>query len=392
MYDSTIDQAYIGDAKRTGSGVYWDDWKNAVDATNNQIVKHHGGTIQALYSSSSGGHTEDNENVWGGSAIPYLRGVTDKPDRAGGDNPNYKWKVTMSYASFSSKLNSAYGTGALKDFELVKPFGVSGRVTMVVNNRGGARVEGTNKTARVSGWSLRSTLGLKDTLFRVDLGVEVGQKFKDKYRKLRGAPGDPVSPTYTVPRGWKKPLGWAQNFEKGRMTRSKATGNTVWQGGPILKKYDKLGREGGAMGLPKTGVYGGAGYKGATYQKGRIVWSKKTGAHSLRGSFERAYIRNGGAGGSLGLPTSEGKGSRALPRKGRKQNFEHGTLYLRSKGDAAFALWGRIDQRYREMGGPKSDCGYPSADQEQAAGLLKGTFAKGRITWTEVTGFVIDCG
>ena len=65
VYDSTLDQAYIGDAKRTGSGSYWDDWKGAVDATNNQIVKYQGDTIQALYSSSSGGYTENNENVWG---------------------------------------------------------------------------------------------------------------------------------------------------------------------------------------------------------------------------------------------------------------------------------------------------------------------------------------
>jgi SpoIID/LytB domain protein len=393
VYDSTLDQAYIGDSKRTGSGEYWDDWKNAVDVTDNQIVKHHGDTIQALYSSSSGGHTEDNENVWGGTAIPYLRGVSDKPDRAGGDNPNFKWKLTMSYSTFSSKLNAAYGTGTLKDFELVKPFGVSGRVTVVVDNRGGARVEGTNKTSRVSGWSLRSALGLKDSLFRVDLGVEVGKRFRNKYDKLDGAPGSPVGDTYTVPRGWKKPLGWAQNFEKGRMIRNRATGNTVWQWGPVLKKYDKLGREGGVLGLPKSGVYGGHGFKGGTYQKGRIVWSKKTGAHSLRGSFEQAYLRNGGAGGSLGLPTSEGKGSRSLPGKGRKQSFAAGTLYLASKGGTAFALWGRIDDRYRSIGGAKSECGYPSADQEQVdGGLLRGTFVKGRITWTEATGFVVKCG
>jgi SpoIID/LytB domain protein len=391
VYDSTLDQAYIGDAKRTGSGEYWDDWKKAVDATDDQIVKHQGDTIQALYSSSSGGHTENNENVWGGSAIPYLRGVPDKPDRAGGDNPNFKWKVTMSYASFSSKLSSAYETGAVKDFDLVKPFGVSGRVTMVKGGNGGARIEGTNKTARVSGWSLRSVLGLKDTLFRVDLGTSVGARFQTKYKKLDGAPGDPVSDTYSVPRGWDKPRGWAQDFEKGRMTRNKATGKTVWQWGPILKKYDAAGREGGALGLPKSGIWGGSGYKGGIYQRGRILWSNKTGAHALRGSFEKGYLRNGGPAGSLGLPTSEGKGAGSLPGHGRKQSFVNGTLYLASKGGAAHALWGRIDERYRAIGSAKSDCGYPTADQEQKAGLLKGTFSGGLITWTEATGVVVKC-
>ena len=392
VYDSTLDQAYIGDAKRTGSGAYWDDWKGAVDSTNNQIVRYQGDTIQALYSSSSGGYTENNENVWGGSPIPYLRGVADKPDRAGGDNPNFTWRVTMSYSSFSSKLSAAYGTGSVTDFDLIKPFGVSGRVTVVDDGRGGARIEGTNKNARVSGWSLRSVLGLKDTLFRVDLGVPVGERFKNKYQKLDGAPGEPVSGTYTVPRGWSKPRGWAQDFEKGRMTRNKATGNTVWQWGPVLKKYDNMKREGGALGLPKTGIWSGSGHKGATYQKGRIIWSKKFGAHSVRGSFEQAYLRSGGPSGPLGVPTSEGKGARSLPGDGRKQAFAHGTLYLESKGATAYALWGRIDDRYKAIGSGKSDCGYPTADQEQKAGLLKGTFAEGAITWTETTGVVVKCG
>ncbi|MGH2753086.1 MAG: SpoIID/LytB domain-containing protein [Actinomycetota bacterium] len=390
VYDSTIDQAYIGDAKRTGSGEYWDDWKRAVDETDRQIVKYNGGTIQALYSSSSGGHTEDNENVWGGAAIPYLRGVSDKADKAGGDNPNHKWKITMSYATFSSKLNSAYGTGALKDFDLVKPFGVSGRVTMVVNGKGGARIEGSNKTARVSGWSLRSVLGLKDTLFRVDLGAQVGKKFRSRYNKLDG-PGDPVSGTYSVPRGWKTGRGWAQDFRKGRMTRAKATGKTVWQWGAVLKKYDNLGREGGALGLPRTGVWGGSGFKGATYQDGRILWSKKHGVHMVRGSFERAYLRNGGPTGSVGLPTSAGKRAASLPGRGRKQRFSRGTLYLADKGGTAYALWGRIDDRYRSMGSAGSDCGYPVADLEKQAGLLRATFADGRITWTKATGMVVNC-
>ncbi|MGI8408165.1 MAG: SpoIID/LytB domain-containing protein, partial [Actinomycetota bacterium] len=127
VYDSTIDQAYIGDSKRLGG--YWDEWRAAVDGTKGQAILEGGAPIQALYSSSSGGHTENNENVWGGAPISYLRGVPDGPDRAGGANPNFTWKVTMSFSEFSSKLNAVYGTGQLENFKLIRPFGVSGRVT-----------------------------------------------------------------------------------------------------------------------------------------------------------------------------------------------------------------------------------------------------------------------
>lgn len=169
VYDSTYDQAYIGDAKRTGSGAYWDDWTRAVDATKRKVVLYGTSPIQALYSSSSGGHTEHNENVWGGTPLPYLRGVLDKADEVSA-NPNHQWKIQMTFAQFQQKLDAAYGIGELEDFRLIKPFGVSGRVTVVkAGTGGGARITGSKKTVRVSGWSLRSALGLKDTLFRVDL-------------------------------------------------------------------------------------------------------------------------------------------------------------------------------------------------------------------------------
>jgi SpoIID/LytB domain protein len=167
VYDSTLDQAYIGDAKRTGSGPYWSRWKGAVDGTGANVIFYAGKPIAALYSASSGGHTESNENVWGGTPIPYLRGVPDWPDGVSA-NPYHRWTVTMPRSTFASKLDAAYGTGSLREFRLVKPFGVSGRVTVVKGpNSGGVLIVGSHKTVRVSGWSVRAALGLKDTLFRV---------------------------------------------------------------------------------------------------------------------------------------------------------------------------------------------------------------------------------
>jgi stage II sporulation protein D len=167
LYDSTVDQAYAGDGKRSSSGQFWDEWKRAVNSTKGRVILYKGDPIQALYSSSSGGHTENNENVWGGSPIPYLRGVVDGADDVGA-NPNHKWKVRMAWSQFSSKLNAGFGTGGLKRFRIVKPLGVSGRVTVVKSaSAGGVRIVGKNKTVRADGWDIRSALSLRDTLFRV---------------------------------------------------------------------------------------------------------------------------------------------------------------------------------------------------------------------------------
>ncbi len=46
----------------------------AVRQTAGQVVTHNGSTIDAVFHSTCGGHTEDSENVWS-AALPYLRGV-----------------------------------------------------------------------------------------------------------------------------------------------------------------------------------------------------------------------------------------------------------------------------------------------------------------------------
>lgn len=49
----------------------------AVDATAGLVLTHEGRLITALYSSTSGGHTADNEESFASSPVPYLRGIPD---------------------------------------------------------------------------------------------------------------------------------------------------------------------------------------------------------------------------------------------------------------------------------------------------------------------------
>ncbi|MDQ3956849.1 MAG: SpoIID/LytB domain-containing protein [Actinomycetota bacterium] len=392
VFDSTYDQAYTGDGKRLASLQWWDDWQGAVDDTKNQVVTYAGKPIQALYSSSSGGHTEDNENVWGGTPLPYLRGVPDKPD-AVESNPNHEWDpVKMSYSKFESQLDDEFGIGKLVDFKVVER-GVSGRVTHWVEatNTGGVRIEGSDKTVRVGGWTFRVEMGLRDTLFYVDIEQEVGENMKRKYRALKGAPGEPRSAPYPVPRGWKKPRGWAQEFAVGRMTWNKGLDRTLWQWGAVLAKYDRLGREGSALGMPTSDVWGPGRYRGASYVRGDIVWAKGTGAHALRGAFRTAYRKEDGVKGPLGLPVGAQQKGKALPSGGKRQRFENGALYLNPGKEAVYALWGRVATRYRKIGEAAGSCGYPTAGMMVTDNASTGTFEHGVITWSEATGVKVSC-
>jgi stage II sporulation protein D len=68
---TTTDQVYGGyDAEHPVSSA-------AVDATAGIVAAHGGRLIQALFHSTSGGHTANNEDVFSSAPVAYLRGVVD---------------------------------------------------------------------------------------------------------------------------------------------------------------------------------------------------------------------------------------------------------------------------------------------------------------------------
>ncbi|MDQ3987077.1 MAG: SpoIID/LytB domain-containing protein [Actinomycetota bacterium] len=167
VYDTSADQVYVGRDRRMEAGSYWDEWLRAVTSTEGVAALYRGSPILALYMASSGGHTEDNEEVWGGTPLPYLRGVPDAAD-ATAANPHHKWRLTMPWSTFSARLNSYFSTGSVKRFEIKRPLGTSGRVTVVKgSDRGGVHIVGSTRSVRAGGYQVRTALGLKDTLFRV---------------------------------------------------------------------------------------------------------------------------------------------------------------------------------------------------------------------------------
>jgi len=102
----------------------------------------------------------------------------------------------MSYDELSRRLDAAFGIGALRDIDLVPPFGVSGRVTVVKGSgKGGVRIVGAKRTARVSGYSIKNALNLRDSLFRISI---VGRK-RASTGDRRGRMG--AGPSGVVPDG-----------------------------------------------------------------------------------------------------------------------------------------------------------------------------------------------
>ena len=142
-YDTVASQVYGGyssEHPRTN---------RAVSRTSGEVLRSGGEVITAYFHSSSGGYTENVENIFSGSRrLPYIRGVKDPWDK---ESPNYRWSITYS----SKGLGAAMGVGRLRSVAVNKR-GVSGRIIY-------ATFQGRAGSRRVHGWDgLRGSLGLKD--------------------------------------------------------------------------------------------------------------------------------------------------------------------------------------------------------------------------------------
>ncbi len=155
---AAVDGAYIGYEKLAGSGSYASAWVSAVDGSAGRVVTHNGSIISAVYSSSSGGYTENSENVWS-SPLPYLRAVPDPAD-SGCNNPNFTWTKTFAASELGTKL----GMGPITAVSIAGSRGASGRLdkaSITFTDSGGAQKSFT-------GAQMRSWLGLRSTKFTID--------------------------------------------------------------------------------------------------------------------------------------------------------------------------------------------------------------------------------
>ena len=146
QYPDVRSQVYRG---VTGESVRSDA---AVRATAGRILTYGGRPAVTYYFSTSGGHTENVEFSFVGSlSKPWLVGVPDPYDT---QSPYHRWTAKFSAAALDRSL------GAPGKFRRVKVLarGVSPRVVR-------ARVVGSSGSVVLTGPTIRSRLGLRDTWF-----------------------------------------------------------------------------------------------------------------------------------------------------------------------------------------------------------------------------------
>jgi stage II sporulation protein D len=166
LYPDTRSQMYRGVA---AEGPATDA---AVAATRGQIVTYAGLPATTYFFASSGGYTEDIQNVWlGVSPEGWLQGVPDPYDAAGGD-PYHRWSYKMTLSAAKAKLGRLV-RGQLRGINVTKR-GVSPRVVSAV-------VVGTKGQTSVTGPQLQAIFRLDSTYM--------------SFTSVSSVPGAPPPPT-----------------------------------------------------------------------------------------------------------------------------------------------------------------------------------------------------
>lgn len=143
--DSAACQVYLGARHEFATT------DKAVSSTKGEMVFYGNEVITAYYFSSSGGWTENNENIWGGTPRPYLRGVPS-PDET---SPYNSWQTpAISKQSLQNVLNRNPKTsiGELQRIDIIKR-GVSGRVMAI-------KISGSEGDKTVTGYTFKTIVNM----------------------------------------------------------------------------------------------------------------------------------------------------------------------------------------------------------------------------------------
>lgn len=143
VYDSILDQNYRGMENEQLNAADYPDWEAAVVATAGTVATHGGKLIQAFYSSSTGGYTENSEDVFI-TALPYAKSVAD-PWSAHSTNPLVSWEKVVSFETIAS----VYGFVDVTSVSLASP--APDAMLTITGNKNGSLVTETHGLARKYG-------------------------------------------------------------------------------------------------------------------------------------------------------------------------------------------------------------------------------------------------
>jgi stage II sporulation protein D len=156
LRDDTSDQVFRG---WTGEATH-PRWVAAVASTASQVMTANGTIALGLYSSSSGGATEDYVDVFGGTGHPYLVTATDGQafsDSAA--NPHATWTAGYDQAALAATFGFSWVSNAVVGERNGSGSARSIRLSGIV---GGRPAETT-----ISGLEMRSAFSLRSTTFDI---------------------------------------------------------------------------------------------------------------------------------------------------------------------------------------------------------------------------------
>jgi stage II sporulation protein D len=201
--DTTHCQVYLG-ARTTPTT------DKAIKDTNNLILTYNGYPIEAVFHSSSGGQTENNENVWQGSPCPYLRGVPSPGEEI---SPYFTWYKAYKTTDFLGMLNSYFKKNGIKEINSlnsieIKECGCSPRVKKVLIKSEGSEII-------LSGYDIQSIFSLKSTWFNFLIytikdempAPPIIKYFKEQNNQNVNLPLEYI---YIYGRGWGHGIGLSQ--------------------------------------------------------------------------------------------------------------------------------------------------------------------------------------
>lgn len=168
VYDDTRDQNYVGWSKLAES--VGDRWKAAVDASvlenaDALVVKYGNVIVQTFFAASTGGATQNVQDVWGGSGKPYLVSVPDPysllPAGAAGLarwSPRVRAQQTLADAFSLPQVatldfSDRYESGAVRKVTATAP---DGRQATITGEAFRVRVKSDTGTTLNSTWIWRS--------------------------------------------------------------------------------------------------------------------------------------------------------------------------------------------------------------------------------------------
>ena len=154
----------------------------AVAATAGVVPVSGGKPIVAYYFSTSGGRTENIENVWGGTPSPISRASPIRTTHSRRTTPGMTRRTAMARTRWPRSSAASYRGRCAPS---TSPGGASRRAWSRWRCWGNG-VGDTHAAIGTSGWTLRNKLGLRDTWFWVRSMSVAGER-RPRHDRLRGA-------------------------------------------------------------------------------------------------------------------------------------------------------------------------------------------------------------